>query len=127
VIAQILLADDNPDITSLLGDYLGMKGHRMIIVNDGYQLSAKAAEHRPHLIITDIQMPGAYGSSAYQVLQKDENTRRIPVIFMSAHSYEKLAPILPKDPKTRFIHKPVDLKVLEEMIAELLPLGGYCP
>ena len=127
MIAQILLADDNPDITELLSDYLSHKGHRMITVNDGYALSQKAAEHRPHLIITDIQMPGAYGSSAYQVLQKDDNTKNIPVIFMSAHSYEKLAPILPKDPKTRFIQKPVDLKALDALIAELLPLGGYCP
>ena len=127
MIAQILLADDNPDITEMLGDYLTHKGHRMILVNDGYQLSQKAAEHRPHLIITDIQMPGAYGSSAYQVLQKDVNTNRIPVIFMSAHPLTKIAAILPKDPKTRFIHKPVDLKALDAMIVELLPLGGYCP
>ena len=127
MIAQILLADDNPDITELLGDYLSMKGHRMIVVNDGFQLSQQAAQQRPHLIITDIQMPGAYGSSAYQVLQKDVNTNKIPVIFISAHSYEKLAAILPKDPKTRFMQKPLDLKVLDALIAELLPLGGYCP
>ena len=127
MIAQILLADDNPDITELLADYLTQKGHRMIVVNDGYQLSQKAAEHRPHLIITDIQMPGAYGSSAYQVLQKDTNTNKIPVIFISAHPLEKISAILPKDPKTRFIHKPVDLAQLDAMIAELLPLGGYCP
>lgn len=127
MIAQILLADDNPDITGLLNDYLTLKGHRVIVVNNGFALSQKATEHRPHLIITDIQMPGAYGSSAYQVLQKDPNTKHIPVIFMSAHSYEKLAKILPNDPKTRFMHKPLDLKALDAMIAELLPLGGYCP
>lgn len=127
MIAQILLADDNPDITELLGDYLTHKGHRMIVVGDGYALSQKASEHRPHLIITDIQMPGAYGSSAYQVLQKDVNTKNIPVIFMSAHPYEKLAALLPKDPKTRFVQKPINLKALDELIAELLPLGGYCP
>ncbi len=127
MIAQILLADDNPDITSVLGDYLSGKGHRVIVVNDGFQLSQKAAEHRPHLIITDIQMPGAYGSSAYQVLQKDTNTSQIPVIFMSGHAYAKLAPILPKTPRTRFIQKPIDFGALDGMIAELLPLGGYCP
>jgi CheY-like chemotaxis protein len=127
MIAQILLADDNPDITELLGDYLSMQGHRVVIVNDGYQLSQKAAENRPHLIITDIQMPGAYGSSAYQVLQKDSNTNKIPVIFISAHPYAKLVSILPKDPKTRFMQKPIDLKQLDETIAELLPLGGYVP
>jgi CheY-like chemotaxis protein len=127
MIAQILLADDNSDITELLGDYLTHKGHRMILVNDGYQLSQKAAEHRPHLIITDVQMPGAYGSSAYQVLQKDTNTNKIPVIFMSAHPLSKIAAILPKDPKTRFIQKPMEFKALDKLIAELLPLGGYCP
>jgi DNA-binding NtrC family response regulator len=127
MIAQILLADDNEDITAAYADYLTLKGHRVIIANDGYQLAQKAAEHRPHLIITDIQMPGAYGSSAYQVLQKDTNTSGIPVIFMSSHPLAKLAPILPKDPKTRFIQKPMSFAALDELIAELLPLGGYCP
>jgi CheY-like chemotaxis protein len=127
MIAQILVADDNPDITGLLNDYLSAKGNRVIVVNDGYQLAQKAGEHVPHLILTDIQMPGAYGSSAYQVLQKDEATKNIPVIFMSAHKFEKLASLLPNDPKTRFIQKPVDLAALYALIQELLPLGGYCP
>ena len=127
MIAQILVADDNPDIATLLQDYLTGKNHRVIVVADGFQLAAKAAEHRPHLIITDIQMPGAYGNSAYQVLQKSEYTSKIPVIFMSAHPYEKLAKLLPNDPKTRFVHKPVDLTTLDGLIKELLPMGGYVP
>jgi CheY-like chemotaxis protein len=127
VIAQILLADDNVDITNLLSDYLTMKKHRVIVVNDGFQLAQKAQEHKPHLIITDIQMPGAYGSSVYQVLQKDPKTASIPILFMSAHSYEKLKNILPNDPKTRFLQKPVPFEKLENTIAELLPLGGYIP
>ncbi len=127
MIAQILLADDNPDITGLLSDFLSNKGNRVIVVNDGFQLSQKASEHIPHLIITDIQMPGAYGNSAYQVLQKDPKTKNIPVIFMSAHPRAKLEKLLPNDPKTRFVHKPVNLDALYEMIKELLPLGGYCP
>lgn len=127
MIAQILIADDNQDITALLSEYLEMQGHRLIVVHDGYQLSQKAAEHRPHLIITDIQMPGAYGSSAYQVLQKDPATKSIPVLFISAHPEAKLSAILPKDPKTRFLQKPIELKKLDAVIAELLPMGGYCP
>ena len=34
MIAQILVADDNPDITGLLNDYLTSKGNRVIIVSD---------------------------------------------------------------------------------------------
>ena len=127
MIAQILIADDNVDITGLLNDYLTLKKHRVIVVNDGFQLTQKAQEHKPHLIITDIQMPGAYGSSVYQVLQKDPKTSSIPILFMSAHPYAKLKNILPQDPKTRFLQKPVPFEKLEAAIAELLPLGGYIP
>jgi CheY-like chemotaxis protein len=127
MIAQILLADDNADITALLGDYLSRKGHRVIVVSDGVQLAQKAVEHRPHLIVTDIKMPGSYGSSVYKVLQGDPKTNTIPIIFMSAHEPERIAALLPVDPKTRFLKKPVDLKELDALIAEMLPLGGYCP
>jgi CheY-like chemotaxis protein len=127
MIAQILIADDNVDITTLLCEYLKKQNHRVIVVNDGFALAQKAAEHKPHLIITDIQMPGAYGSSVYQVLQKDPNTSSIPILFISAHPYEKLKNILPTDPKTRFLKKPIPFDTLDAAIKELLPLGGYIP
>lgn len=127
MIAQILVADDNADITTLLADYLATKKHRVIVANDGFELSQKAIEHQPHLIITDIQMPGAYGSSVYQILQKEPKTAKIPILFMSAHPYDKLKSILPQDPKTRFVQKPVAFDKLEALMAELLPMGGYIP
>ena len=127
MIAQILIADDNEDITYLLAEYLKKQNHRVIVANDGFALAQKAAEHKPHLIITDIQMPGAYGSSVYQVLQKDVNTSAIPILFISAHPFEKLKNILPTDPKTRFLKKPISFDKLDVAIKELLPLGGYIP
>ncbi len=127
MIAQILIADDNLDITNLLSEYLASKNHLVLVANDGYALSQKAGEHQPHLIITDIQMPGAYGSAAYKVLQNDPKTNKIPIIFMSAHPFERIKTILPDDPKTRFIQKPLMFEQLDNYIHELLPLGGYVP
>ena len=127
MIAQILLADDNADFLSVLSDYLVARGHHVVTAKDGFQLSQMAADCRPHLIITDVQMPGAYGSSAYQVLQKDADTSQIPVIFISGHPYDKIAPILPTSPRTRFLQKPLDYEKLELLMDELLPLGGFCP
>jgi len=127
MIAQILIADDDATITGLLADYLSSKGSRVIVVSDGFQLADKAGAHQPHLIVSDIQMPGAYGSSAYHVLQKNPATMNIPVIFMSGHSQEKLAKILPSGPRIRFMQKPLNLEALYGLVNELLPLGGYCP
>lgn len=127
MIAQILVAEDDEAVASLLAEHLESRRHQVILVSDGFQLEQKAAQHRPHLIITDIQMPGAYGSSAYKVLQNDKRTSSIPIIFISAHPYEKLKSILPSDPKTRFIQKPLSFNQLDDLIKELLPLGGYVP
>jgi CheY-like chemotaxis protein len=127
VIAQILIADDNREIRLLLADYLGGKNHRVIVVEDGYQLVQKAHEYRPHLIISDIMMPGSYGTSSYEILQKDSFTASIPVIFISANAVETVRPLLPDNPKTRFLQKPISLPDLERVISELLPMGGYVP
>lgn len=127
MIAQILIADDDAALTALLNDYLTSLHHRIIIVHDGVALMQKALEHQPHLIISDIQMPGAYGTSVYQLLRKEPKTAAIPILFMSSHPYERVKPLLPDDPKTRFLQKPVPLDKLDQAIGELLPLGGYIP
>ena len=127
MIAQILVADDNADLLLTLETYLAQRHHRVLTAKDGFELSRLAAEHQPHLIITDIQMPGAYGSSVYQMLQKEPKTSKIPVIFISAYSRDTLKAILPDDPKTRFLQKPLALDKLEALVQELLPLGGYIP
>lgn len=122
--AKILVADDNKDISSFLSDHLTMMGHAVTVVDDGVTLLLQVGAARPHLIITDIQMPGAFGSTAYLALQNDEKTKSIPVIFVSAHPAESF---IPDTPSTRYIQKPLDLQKLSKFIDELLPLGGYRP
>ena len=95
-----------------------MAGHQVTVVDDGVKLFAAATEILPHLVITDIQMPGGFGSAAYTALRKDERTKSVPVVFISAHPADSF---MPNDPLVRFIEKPVDLNKLNLIIAELLP------
>jgi CheY-like chemotaxis protein len=120
--ATILVADDNQQIADLLAERLAMSGHKISLVHDGVELVRRAAEIRPHLIITDVQMPGGFGSTAFLELQKDEKTKGIPVIFISAHP---IADFMPDSPSVRYVPKPIDFKKLSEVVVELLPLGGY--
>ena len=122
--AKILVAEDNENISSFLADHLSMMGHAVTVVDDGVKLLLQADGIRPHLIITDIQMPGGLGSTAFQSLQKDEKTKHIPVIFISARPEESF---IPDAPSIRYIQKPLDLKKFAEFVDELLPLGGYRP
>ena len=122
--ARILVAEDSLEIASFISDYLTMQGHQVDVVSDGLELMKKAEELHPQLIVTDIQMPGAFGSTAYTVLRKNESTKDIPIIFVSGHPVESM---MPKDPKIRFLDKPIDLKKFERLLNELLSSDGPRP
>ena len=128
MMAQILIAEDDKDQANFLKKYLEGKNHRVIMVHDGTQVVLKAMEHRPHLILMDIMMPGAYGSTAYGAIQKEPDTRNIPVLFISGSDPNAVARIIPKNnPRVRFLKKPIELPELDALIQELLPMGGYIP
>ena len=125
--ARILLADDTPAIAEMLSDHLSSKGHQVSIAADAYELVSKAAKERPHLLISDINMPGQDGSSAYHMLQTEAATKDIPVIFISAYPLQKMQSALPLGPRARFVEKPIDYAALDALVVELLPLGGWTP
>ncbi|MBI4346042.1 MAG: response regulator [Elusimicrobia bacterium] len=119
--ALIMIADDDQLYCSGLKDFLESRGHRVVMVHDGMSAAVKAQEWRPELIIMDLQMPGAYGSSAYQVLEREGVTKTTPVIFASSIAPEIARKVLPAEEKAPLLTKPVDLKRLEALIRERLP------
>ena len=122
--AKILVAEDNAEIASFMADYLEMNGYDVETVTNGSQLLREAEKSRPDMIITDVQMDGGFGSTAYLELQKNERLKGVPVVFISARPLE--IPV-PQERHVRYLQKPVDLKGLQQLIIDLLPLGGYRP
>lgn len=125
--ARILVADDNVELRTTLRDYLQSKGHRIFEADDGAQAFAVAEKEMPHLIITDVVMPGVYGTAATRKLQDYWRTAKIPVIVISGSVEAAMLSDLLKSPLVRFLKKPVNLAVLDKTIQELLPAGGYTP
>ncbi|MBI4051047.1 MAG: response regulator [Elusimicrobia bacterium] len=127
MLAQILIADDDINFVTLLKEHLEFQGHKVIATTDGFQATLKAHEHKPHLVILDIQMPGAYGSTVYHNLQQDPLTASIPVLFISAFLSQEMMERIPSGPHVRFLKKPFEMNRLDDLVKELLPLGGYVP
>ena len=119
--ALIMLADDDKAFCDAVKEYLTSRGHQVVVVHDGAAAALKAQEWRPQLIIMDIQMPGGYGTSAYQVLEREGVTKMTRVIFASGHSLEVVRKLLPADGKSPFLSKPIDFKKLDELITALAP------
>lgn len=118
--ALILIAEDTAEIADLLRDILEARGHQVAVATDGVQLIEKGKSLMPKLIVSDIMMPGAYGSAAYKALQEDSHTKNIPVIFLTGVNEAAAAKVVPATAKVRLLFKPLDIPLFLKTVGELL-------
>lgn len=81
---KILIVDDTPTNLDLLFKYLTRSGFEVLVSQSGEEALGLAAEAEPDIILLDIMMPDMDGFETCAQLKKQETTRDIPVIFMTA-------------------------------------------
>lgn len=81
---RILIVEDHELSLKLLKDVLEFYGYAIISTNLGAAALDLAREHRPHLILLDIQLPDIPGTEAAGRLKADEQVRGIPIIAVTA-------------------------------------------
>ena len=82
--ANILLIDDNPQNLAALSRILSEQHYQVRTAING-QVALKSIQHRPpDLILLDIMMPNMDGYEVCSVLKAQDETRDIPIIFLSA-------------------------------------------
>ncbi|MBD6614679.1 response regulator [Komarekiella sp. 'clone 1'] len=82
----ILIVDDIPNNLKVLFDILNNSGFKVSIAKSGESALEKAQETLPNLILLDVMMPGIDGFETCHRLKKNQKTKDIPVIFMTALS-----------------------------------------
>jgi CheY-like chemotaxis protein len=83
---KVLIAEDTPDTAALLIELLSGQGYQVLHAANGYETLSTARRDHPELILLDLRMPGMDGYEALTRLQKDPETRGIPILVMSAHA-----------------------------------------
>ncbi|HEY9669756.1 MAG TPA: response regulator [Coleofasciculaceae cyanobacterium] len=81
---NILIVDDNPANLELLSGILSEEGYKVRLIPDGQLALMSVQSTRPDLILLDILMPEIDGYQVCEELKADEQTKDIPVIFVSA-------------------------------------------
>ena len=81
---KILAVDDNPINLKLITKYLSNANYQIITADCGKEALKAAFKERPDIILLDIMMPDMDGYEVCRRLQQREETRYIPVIFLSA-------------------------------------------
>jgi two-component system, cell cycle response regulator DivK len=80
----VLIVEDNELNMKLFRDLLEAHGYKTLQTRNGIEALSLAREHRPDLILMDIQLPEVSGLDVTKWLKEDENLRAIPVIAVTA-------------------------------------------
>lgn len=81
---KILVIEDEPDVKKGIKSLLEIYNYKVFTASDGLDAVAVAREIRPDLILCDIMMPEVDGYSVLNQLSKQEETKHIPFIFLTA-------------------------------------------
>ncbi|MBZ0276415.1 MAG: response regulator [Anaerolineae bacterium] len=85
----ILVVDDNAGLRGLVIEVLQASGFRTLAATDGREALRQIDEHKPDLMLLDLQMPHMDGMEVLQRLSKSQI--ELPVILMTAHGSEAIA------------------------------------
>lgn len=80
----ILTVDDTPANVRLLTHYLEKQGYRVLTAEDGFEGFKAAVQYHPDLVLLDVMMPGTDGYEVCELLKAEEETKDIPVVFLTA-------------------------------------------
>ncbi len=81
---KVLIVEDNDLNMKLFNDLLEAHGYSTLQTRDGVEALRMARQHRPDLILMDIQLPEVSGLEVTKWLKEDDDLRSIPVIAVTA-------------------------------------------
>ena len=125
--AKILVADDEQECIDFVREALAETPHEVLAAMDGEEALSMAREHKPNLIILDVQMPKRDGFAVFGELRSDEALRDIPVIMLTAISERTgvklsghdMGEYMGTEPDA-FVDKPIEPIVLRQAVNALL-------
>ena len=82
---RILVVDDDPETLRKVRDTLSKAGYLSFATGDPEEVSLLLEQHRPHLVLLDLVLPGVDGIDLMQEVLEEA---RVPVIFLSAYGQE---------------------------------------
>ena len=85
---SVLVVEDNDLSMRLFHDLLEAHGYNVLQAKNGMEGWRMAREHRPDLILMDIQLPDVSGLEVTKWLKDDETLKSIPVIAITAFARE---------------------------------------
>lgn len=117
-IKTILVIEDNEMNLKLIRTLLQLGEYRVVGAEDAETGIQTAREHRPDLILMDIQLPGMDGLIATRIIKEDAALMDIPVVALSSYAMQGDKENAIEAGCIGYITKPIDTRVFLQTIEQ---------
>jgi len=117
---KVLIVEDNELNMKLFHDLLEAQGYDILETREGLQALALAREHRPDLILMDIQLPEISGLEVTKWLKEDDELASIPVVAVTAFAMKGDEERIREGGCEAYISKPISVVHFLDTIRNLL-------
>lgn len=81
---KVLVIDDEPEMLNLIQYTLEKGGYTVAVCNNGREAFSRIESEHPDLVILDVMLPGIDGYSLQLKISQADNTKKIPIIVLTA-------------------------------------------
>ena len=116
----VLIVEDNELNMKLFHDLLDAHGYQTLQTKDGMEALAMVRQHRPDLILMDIQLPEVSGLEVIKWIKEDDNLRSIPVVAVTAFAMKGDEEKMREGGCDAYIAKPISVGKFIETVKQFL-------
>ncbi|MBI3994221.1 MAG: response regulator transcription factor [Candidatus Lambdaproteobacteria bacterium] len=120
---KLLVVDDDPENRDMLADIFSDE-YEIVQARNGLEALDMAVEHKPHLVLLDILMPGMDGFQTCLRLRRNKDTQNIPIIFLTSKTEPESETFGLELGADDFVMKPFNKEVLRARVKRRLTGGG---
>jgi two-component system cell cycle response regulator DivK len=116
----VLIVEDNELNMKLFNDLLEARGYNILQTRDGMDALRIAREHRPDLILMDIQLPEVSGLEVTKWIKEDDDLKSIPIIAVTAFAMKGDEEKIREGGCEAYIAKPISVTTFLETVQKFL-------
>lgn len=116
---RVVLVDDDDDSRQVVAEVLACAGFEVSGFDSAEAALCSLDRSIPHVVVTDVTLPGIDGYELAARLKKDPRTRSIPIVAMTGLSAPRSAE--GKSPFSSYIVKPTSTEALMTVVRRLVP------
>ncbi|MEH6402739.1 MAG: response regulator [Sneathiella sp.] len=116
----VLIVEDNELNMKLFHDLLEAHGYATLQTKDGMKALSLAREHKPDLILMDIQLPEVSGLEVTKWIKEDENLKSIPVVAVTAFAMKGDEEKIREGGCEAYVAKPISVENFMKTVSSFL-------